>query len=736
MNKEKNIQKPEAAPKKENVSVLERIRRKTGLLVGIVGLALAIFILESLLGSGASIFGGDDRAVGYINGKRVDAQEFTNKLEYYVANYRQNANGGEVNDVVRGQAVESVWQQFIVDYAIIPEFRKMGVEVGEYELYDRVVLNPVQYVIQRLSDRNGKIDPQFAAADGSFDRLKWKQAVQNVSGESELAVKQIEDEVKKTRLFEKFRMLLNKGIYVTRAEAKLLYESQNTSADIAYVMKRYEAVKDESVKLSDEEIQKYYNEHSYKYRANNTTRTIEYVAFNVSPSDVDMKEIESSALAAAEKLRQAKTQGEDSVVMGDESEEGQVMVQNMTRKNMTVRDSSIYTDAIGTVYGPYNEGAYFKVYKLQEVNKVADSARVRHILVSLNDPQSNQPKRSKAGAKREADSVLVLIKEKKASFDSLVINYSDDPGSKTNGGDYGWYDENENFVEPFKNAGLLGTKGNISVVETQFGYHIIEVLDVSKTSHPSYKVAQVFKPIKASEKTNQEAFAKASEFGGNNNTAEMFDKAVESQKLTKRVLDNIKDIDRQLMNIDNARELVKWVYQAKVGEITVYSTPDKHIVAKLTQIRNKGVLPLEIVKDEVAKDALRQKKADMLLEEFKSKTAGVTSVEAAAAKLGMESQEVQNLVLESRNVEGIGPEDILVGTASGLKAGTISKPVAGQFGVFIVGVKKITPPPADKPNYTDQQRQAEREVITRTDYEAFNAIKEAADIEDFKAKID
>src|SRR6187549_1877334 len=114
-------------------------------------------------------------------------------------------------------------------------------------------------------------------------------------------------------------------------------------------------------------------------------------------------------------------------------------------------------------------------------------------------------------------------------------------GSKTNGGDYGWFDENKGFVEPFKNAGLMGSKGTISVVETQFGYHIIEVLDVSKSRHQSYKVAEIFKLIAPSDETNQKIFGKASQFAGENNTGELFDKAVDDQKLTKRLGEDIKE---------------------------------------------------------------------------------------------------------------------------------------------------------------------------------------------------
>jgi len=737
-NKEKNTPKVDAVQtqKTDRVSILEQIRRRTGLLVGIVGLALIIFILESLLGSGASIFRNDEMNVGYINGVKIDRNEFAMRVENQMNNYRQRNQGQNVDESMRGQAIDAVWQQYVMDYAILPQFEKIGIDVGDDELYERVVTNPAQSIIQNLTDPNtGKINPQFAAPDGSLDLIKWKQAVQSVTGESEQAVKQMEDGVKRTRLFEKFRLAVSKGIYVTSAEAKNSFKNQNTALNVSYVLKRYDSVSDSTAKVSDSDLQKYYNENSYKYLNKEASRSIEFVAFNVTPSPEDLKAIEQTAADVAEKLKKT-TPAEDSAIMAQENDNGQVVIQNYTRETMIVRDSTIYTAPVGSVFGPYNEGAFFKVYKLAGINSVADSARVRHILVAFNDPASNQPKRSRERAKTEADSVLALIKDKKANFDTLVVRYSDDQGSKTNGGDYGWFDENEQFVEPYKNAGLLGTKGNISVVETQFGFHIIEVLDVSKTRHTSYRLAQIFKAISPSDETTQKTYAKASEFAGINNTAELFDKAVETQKLSKRIADDIKEGDRMLPGgLDQARELVKWAFSAKKGEINVFTFSDKFVVAKLTTIKEKGILPLDVVKNDVMLGAIRQKKAEKFMEEFKSKAGNSSRVEEIASKLGLESGKDENLLPASSNVAGVGIDEAMVGTASALKPGAISRPTAGNNGVFVVGLNGVKPGP-ELSDVKMERARIEKEMSGRLDYDSFNAIKESADIEDHKSKID
>ena len=733
MSKQKNDQVTEIKKETEHTSVLQSIRKRTALLVGIVGLALVIFILQSLLGSGASIFGGGDQmSVGKINGKNIDRNDFAMKVENQLNQLRQQKQTQDIDDATKGQVIDYVWQQYVADLVIKPEYSKVGITVGEDEIYDKVVANPVQSVIQQLSDqKTGQINPQFARPDGSLDLVKWKQAVQSLPAEQEYALKQMEDNVKQMRYAEKYASLIKKGLYTTNAEAKAIYKDQNTKANISFVVKRFDSVGDSAVKITDADIQKYYSDNNYQFFNPETTRKIEYVAFNVVPSAEDLASIQKEAARTANDFK-GKTIKEDSAFIQQESENGAITIQSFNKKTMIVRDSSIFTAPAGSVFGPYNEGAYFKVYKLQAINSVADSCRIRHILIGTVDPQTQQPKRSLEQAKKQADSLITLIKEKKVTFDTLVKTVSDDAGSKDKGGDYGWFDENKGFVEPFKNAGLMGVKGNITAVQTQFGYHIIEVLDVSKTRHNSYKVAQIFKLIAPSDETNQKIFTTANEFAGKNNKAELFDKAVKEQKLIPRVSDNLKEGERQIPGLENPKELMKWVYSANKGEVAVFSFNDKHVVAKLSAIKNKGTLPLEDVKDEVTAKAIQQKKAEQFLTEFKN--AG-TSVEQIAAKLALEVKKQEGLTLASHNIEGLGHDDIIMGTVAGTKQGATSKALVGDNGVFVVVVNSVVDG-SIAPDFKMQKMQAEQAIGGRSDYEVFNALKDKAEIEDHKSKIE
>ncbi len=717
------------------MNILESIRKRTALLVGIVGLALVIFILESLLGSGSTIFTGDVNTVGVVAGKKIDRNEFYAKVEGQLNMIRQKKQSNDIDDETRRQVVDYIFQAYISDNVIKPQYAKLGLSVSEDELYENMIINPAQTVVQRLTDPNsGKVYEQLAAPDGSLDKNKFRQFVSGASGEMELFVKQMEEDVTNTRLAEKYAMLVRKAIYVTNAEAKQMYAMQNTKLNVSIAMKRYDEVSDSLVKVSEEDIKKYYNENKHKYVNDETNRKIEYVAFNIVPSESDIAAIEKDAQRVAEGFKN-KTTAEDSAYIMMESENGSITIQDFTKKNMIIKDSTVYTDAVGTVYGPYNEGAYFKVYKLQKVNTLADSAKVRHILIGTMDMKTNQPKRSMEAAKKTADSLIALIKDKKVTFDTLVKTMSDDLGSIEKGGDYGWFTEDIGFVEPFKNAGLMGVKGNITPVETQFGIHIIEVLDVSSTSHKSYRLAQIFKPIAPSEETNKNIFNEAKQFAGENSSADAFDKAVEAKKLSKRIADNLKENDYTIPGMQSARDLVRWVFTAKKGEVNLFTYNDKHLVVKVSSIKEKGFLPLEDVRDEVVIGATEKKKAEYILNEFKTKAAGATSVEDIASKLAVEVVKQENLTPESRNIMGIGIDNVVTGTAAGIKQGIVSKPLVGDMGVFVLKVNSAEAAPAPS-DYKAQKMQLEQMIAYKADGDAYNALKQKANIENYTGRFE
>lgn len=715
------------------MSILEKIRSKTGLLVGIIGLALVIFILESLLGSGGALFSGNDTLVGKIAGDKIDYTTFNNKVNEITAQWQQANPQGTLDEKTKDQIHESVWAQMINDRIIKTQFKKLGVAISSEELFDLMLQNPHQTVMQQFSDpQTGQINENFRRPDGSFDVAKLRQLVASLPADQAKAWKQLEKQVMEVRTAEKYNMLIKKAIYVTTAEAKVAFVNQNKQVNSTFVMKRYSAVSDSAVKITDEDVKAYYNAHQNEYKISEPVRKIEYVAFDVLPSKADYEALQKETNEIAEKFKTI-SQKEDSSFVAQECQDGQVNIANYGKKNMIITDSSVYTAAKGTVFGPYTEGTFLKIYKLTNIKSIADSAKVRHILIGFQNPKTRQ-QRDPALAKRMADSVLVLLKAKAVSFDTLVKTISDDLGSIDKGGDYGWFDENKGFVPEFKNAGLEGTVGNITLVPTQFGYHIIEVLNVSKSRHNSYTVAQISKLIAPSSETTQEYYKKATDFAGQNKSAEAFNKSVETAKLNKRVLENIKENDKQFPGLDDARNMVQWIYKSKKGDVSdALEFKDRFIVACIVGVKEKGIAPLEEVKDEVTVKTIRDKKAEMFINEFKTKAGASKSTQDIAAKMGLTEEKADALTFTAYNVGTMGREDALVGTACSMKAGSTSKATKGDNGVFVVSVAAVNEAPLPK-DFKAKQKEIEQTSAYRVDGELYDALKEKADIEDHRGK--
>ena len=704
-------------------------------MVGIVGLALLIFVLESLLGSGSALFSNSDRLVGIIDGDKIDIVKFKTKVDEQLALMQKANPNAQIDEATKEKIVEQVWNTMVNDKVIKTEFKKIGVAVSDDELYDLMLVHPHQYVAQQLTDQQtGKVYEQFARPDGSLDPAKVNQFVNKMTAEQENFWKQLEKSIIEVRTAEKYNDLLKKGLYVTTAEAKDAFLAQSKQVNTAFVMKRYTSVPDSTVKVSDDDISSYYNKHKNEYKVKETTRKIEYIAYDVMPSKADYEALQKEAMDIAATFK-TKTAKEDSSYIAQESDNEQVVISNYTKKNMVITDSTVFGAPQGTVYGPYTEGTFIKIYKLTGTKSIADSAKVRHILIGLQS-QKTQTQRTPVAAKRMADSLLVLLKAKQVSFDTLVKTVSDDGGSIDKGGDYGWFDENKGFVDAFKNAGLEGTVGSISVVPTQFGFHIIEVMGVAKTRHNTYRVAQISKLIAPSGETTQEYFKQASDFAGQNQTADLFNKSIDTKKLNKRIADNIKENDKTITGLDNPKELIRWIYKSKKGEISpVFEFKDRFVVANLVSIKEKGIAPLEEVKEEVIAKAIRDKKAESFITEFNTKAGSAKTTEDIASKMGLTAEKSDNLTFGAYNVGAMGREDALIGTALAMKANTTSKAIKGDNGVFIVCVNSINETPLPK-DFKAKQKEIEQSSASRVDYELYEALKDKANIEDHRGKFD
>ncbi len=723
------------------MSVLENLRKRSGLLVGIVGLALLAFVLTGLFQRDSSLFGGSDNVVGEIAGKAIDIKDFKPKVDEAIENQKRNSNKASLDQNEIDGIVQQVWNQTINEEVLNKEYAKLGIAVSDEELFDLMVEHPHSALIRNLSDpQTGKVAPMFADdKTGEVSPAKIRQFTQSMTDDQEKQWAQLENYIRQIRTVEKYNNLIKKGLYVTKAVAKSNFIAQNASSDIKYVVKNYNAIVDSTVKPTDSELSDYYKAHQNEFKQE-TSRKIEYVSFNITASQEDIDETKKEMKDIAEQFKSKKT-SEDSLFVVSQSASRNYDVTYHTKGTLSPEiDTTMFKAEVGTVVGPYSENGSFLISKLVAIKTSADSAKVRHILISYKGAgASPDVVRSKEQAKKEADSLLVVLKKERNKFGEFVDKYSDDGGKKMppnkkegeeypgKGGDYGWLNANSGFVEPFKNAGLDGKKGDLVIVESQFGYHIIEVLD-AKGSQKKVQVATIDRKIEPSTKTTQNLFVQASEFAGKNTTEELFQSAVTAEKLNKRIADNIKENDRNIPGIDSPRELIRWIYENKKGTV---SEPkefgDKFIVAVITEVKEKGIAPQEQVKEELTAKVIKQKKGVQLSTEFETALAGNATIDAVAAKLNLPLQQAQGVNFSTNALPGSSNEPVVIGLVTVQKAQTMSKPIVGKEGVFVTYVTAKKDAPAQK-DFNAQQKGAMTEMQGRVDYEVYDALKENAKI--------
>ncbi|MGJ7553077.1 SurA N-terminal domain-containing protein [Variovorax sp. RB3P1] len=137
-----------------------------------------------------------------------------------------------------------------------------------------------------------------------------------------------------------------------------------------------------------------------------------------------------------------------------------------------------------------------------------EERRASHILITA---PSSMPAADREKAKAKAEQLLAEVKKTPASFADVARKNSQDPGSAEKGGDLDFVTRGA-MVKPFEDAMFSLKKGEISgIVETEFGYHIIQLTDIKPAVVPPFEKvrATIENEVRAQQATQE--FAKAAE---------------------------------------------------------------------------------------------------------------------------------------------------------------------------------------------------------------------------------
>jgi len=695
------------------MSILEKIRTKSGLLVGIIALALVIFVLESALDSGNRFFSNKKTMVGEVLGKEISIQEFEAKTEKAIENEKSKSGKPNVDDAMMDNIRNQVWNEVIMERVLKVQYQDLGIAVSKDELFDMVQgKNPHPSVKQAFTN------PQT----GVFDPSQVIQFLKNMDKDETGATKErwinFEQAVKQEKIANKFYTMIKKGIYVTKAEANRANVAQNKAFRFTYASQKYYSVADSTIKVDEAELKKYYGENKNKYKQDFDSRSIEFISFDVNPSDEDRNIAMQDILKIGNEFAVATNDSEFVNVNSD----SRFQEKYYSKAELNGKTDTLYNSSIGGIVGPYLEGSTYKIAKLTKIKMVPDSIKARHILIKAINGDM-------AKARAKADSLKKLIKAG-SKFDELAKVNSEDPGSGAKGGDLGFFKDGM-MVKPFNDACFNGNVGDMPIVESQFGIHLIEVMAKGKETK-KILISSVDRQIDASSKTYGLVFQQASEFAGKNTTEELFNKGVEEKKLGKIPAQNFRNTDKNIGGLENSRQVVKWAFEAKKGDVSkVFELNNKYVIAVLTEFKDKGILPLEAVKKQVEFEVIKEKKAEKFINDLNAKLNTSSSIQDFAAKASLTVDSAKNVTFAAPYLPS-GRELSLAGELFGLKKGFNKKAIKGDNGVYVIDIYEVQEAPElkDAKTLTDQ---IANQIKQRVDYEVFEALKQNASIEDNRA---
>lgn len=660
------------------MAVIGKIRKHSGLLVIVIGVALAAFVLGDLSKTNTK----RTDTIGEINGEKVSYREFNNRLDQNLEYEKQRLGKQNLSANENFNVRQMTWNQYLNDVIMGEEYAKIGLDVSSDELFELVQgANPHRFILQYFADPN----------TGEFDRnivLNFLQNIDNLDPAATTQWLQIEKAIKSDQLSQKFINLVKKGYYVPAEIANFEFKAQNEKVKIELISTSYFEIVDSLVSVTEKEIEKYYSGHLADYQQQEEQRDIDYVMFEVKPSVEDRVKTTNQVNTIFEEFKNTPN-----VMTFVNSVSDRRYDSNYYKKEeLPVQLAETLFDLkVGTFVEPYLDNDVYYMAKLMDSQVRADSLSATHVLISYIGAQYAGPEitRTREEAIALADSIYNVVKANKNKINEIAKAMSDDPSAKENDGDTGWFPD-MGMVSSFNNAVMDNPLNDVVIAETAFGYHVIRIMG-KKGFNQKVKVAVIERAIEASGQTYQDTYTEASKFAALATTPETFENSIIEQGLNKRSVPGLRKMSNYIAGIENPRSVIQWAFNTETTEgiiSPIFDLDGKYVVAHLSGLHPKGDLALDDVRELVKAQIIKDKKYEYLL----SRVNGKTDLNQIASELGKIPQEME-LTFASPNIEIYGREPKLVGKAFSMQIGENSSLFKGNNGVYAFSIIETTPAP-------------------------------------------
>ncbi len=704
------------------MAILNSIRKRGVFLIIIIALALFSFILADVIRNGGFSSEKSLTTVATINGETLTRDIFMKQVELTQRNLGENGTTAQAMNMVWDRELRNVLQQ---------------------QQYDALGLTAQKEQLEESLRMGLASNPTFQDADGVFSSLKVQEYIANVKATNPTAYQQwldYENNLKSGALQTTYYNMIKAGMRSTLSEGEQEYRYQNDKINMQYVYVPYTSIPDTDVSVTDSEIEAYIRNNAADYEQNPQV-DLQFVSFSEAPSDADIadaetaitsllkdREVYNSNIKATEVLKGLENTQDYQNFINDNSD---VPFQDRYFFKSDIPEAiaeDLFATPLNGIYGPYKLGNNNNISKVIGITQMPDSVQSRHILIRYQGSfrASDAISRSKEDAKAMADSIAGVLKRNKNKFEALAKTLSDDKSNSDNGGDLG-YSGPGKLTKDFNDFIFDNKTGTLGVVETEFGFHVVEVQE-QKNKQKAMKFATISKEIEASEKTLNEVFANASRFEVAAQKGD-FSQIAKTQELALKPVNKIGALDATIPGVGNNRSIVNWAFgeDVSVGDVKRFSILDGYVVVQLTRKSPKGLMSIAEASSLVMPKLRNAYKAKQIMA-----TISGDDLDAIASSQGITVQNATAITMAAPTIPGAGAEPEVVGAAFAKAAGETTSLIAGEKGVFKVRVTAVNNAPALE-NYASYANQLNSAATPAVNTKVYQALKNAAEIEDNRA---
>ena len=628
---------------------LNTLRNKFGIVLMVF---IAVALLSFILGEFKGCSQNEEPVVGKAGtgeeAKEVAYNEFgaayNEALALEELSKQMKYNNSSVD---QAQIIAAAWEILADKHVVIPALEELGIIVTKAER-DALWNNEIPSAfLQKIF--SVPVSQYETAYDAEIVQA-YLDAVRN-GGQDQSVFNVVDEQLKINRAKAKFINLVCNGLYANSLMLQKNVIAANNTYKGKYVVCDYSSIQDSEVEVSQNEIEDYYSAHSAHYKYDEPYRNLTYVHFAITPSAEDKAALKAEFDAAATEF--------ESVKNFEESSLSNVLVEENFRE--------VYGDELKAVSAG-------KMYKTQRGNNWYAS----RVVESRIAPKTLDLQHILLAADNElVDDIYAEAKVKGADFDALVEKYSEEnqDGNKSLDVPYSY------LATPFADALANAKKGDVVKIENNGMVLITKVLGAGEKSR-HYRLATLNYNLEASNETYNNIKKAAEEFAQNaNGSVENFEK-INALGLKRSTI--IKESQRNIQGLSNSLEVLRWAYEANVGEISsLFDLNENGWVVAMVTSGDIACKSLEEATPEIKRELVNRKKAALL----KAKMQGATLPEIAANA----GAKVESFVGVKTTSEINDDARVAVALES-VTAETIGKVlplIEGVDGVYAVVVEKV-----------------------------------------------